>query len=135
MNTQAIFHSRFIKQWLRNAWPREAFLSKAKAKFFSSILGRGIFAGGLSEACVFTLPLFSIQNICNPKQVFWRPNMNVDLFCCSCVSVAEACGNKLYRDTFCIKSRCEIMPQCMWPEPRYPGVLGKFFAQPVKVAP
>lgn len=77
---------------------------------------------------------FSIQNICDAEQVSGRPKMNIYFFCCSCIGMSKAGGNKLDGDTFCVKRCCEIMPQGMRPESWYPGVPGQTFTKPVKAA-
>lgn len=71
---------------------------------------------------------FSIKNICDAEQVPGRPKMNINLFCCSCVGMSEAGGNKLDWNAFFIQGRSEIMPKRMRSKPRYPGVPGEFFA-------
>lgn len=58
--------------------------------------------------------------------------MDIDLFGCPGIGVAETFGNKLYGDTFSIQSCSEVVTQGMRPESRYPGIVGKFFTETVQ---
>lgn len=72
-----------------------------------------------------------IQTIGDTEQVSGRPKMNVDFFRCPGIGVTEDFANELDRDTFYIQGCAEIMPDCVRPESRYRGVLGKFFTETV----
>lgn len=72
-----------------------------------------------------------VQTIGDAQEVPGRPKMDVNLLCCSGIGMAQDGADKLYRDTFCVEGRGEIMPQSMRPEPWYPGLACKFFTEAV----
>lgn len=83
--------------------------------------------------CTSRLALsFLIQDVSDTQQVLGRPEMDVDSFGRPGIGVAETSADELDRNTFFIKGRAEIMADCMWSEPRYPGVPGKFFTEAVQ---
>ena len=93
---------------------------------------RGLSMPGVFYECgsLFTMMML-VKTIGYAQQIFRRPDMNIDLLCSLGIGMSKTGGNKLDGDTFCVKRCCEIMPQSMRSESRYPGVPGKFFTQTV----
>jgi len=75
-----------------------------------------------------------VETIGYAQEVFGRPEMDIDSFGRSRIGVPEASADELDRDAFDVQFRCEIMPQRMRSESRYPGVPGKFFTEAVQTA-
>jgi len=126
---------------LRLKSKRKALHSKAKqraaeqrqgmAELRLSVPGRGLNACNLHEVSTPTRPIFLIQNISDTQQVFRRPEMDIDFFCCPGIGVAKDNADELNGDVFYIQGRGEIMPQSLRTKSRYPGVPGKFFTKVV----
>ena len=76
-------------------------------------------------------PALLIQDVGDAQQIFRRPEMNVDCFCCPGIGVAEAGANELDRNAFFIQDCAEIVAERVWSEPRYTGIPGKFFTEAV----
>ena len=77
-------------------------------------------------------PALLIQDVCDTEEVLGRPEMDIDLFGCSCISMAKAGTYELDGDAFFVEGRAEIMPQGMRTEARNPGVPGKFCTEAVQ---
>jgi len=73
----------------------------------------------------------SIQNIGDAEQVFRRPEVDVDCFCCPGIGVTEDGTDKLNGNAFFIQDCAEIVAKGMRTETRNPGVLGKFITEAV----
>lgn len=58
--------------------------------------------------------------------------MDVDFFRCPGIGMPENFAYELDRDTFFVQCRGKIVPKGMRPEPRYPGVPGKFVTEAIQ---
>ena len=101
------------------------------SKAFFELRGRAFSASNLLVACGSTGPSFLIQDVSDAEQIFRRPEMNIDFFCCPGICVPESGTDKLDWDAFSVQGRGEKMTNCVRSEPRYPGVLGKFFTEAI----
>jgi len=72
---------------------------------------------------------FLIQDVGDTEQVLGRPEMDVNPLGRPRIGMAKAIADELDRYAFSVQGRAEIMAERLWPEPRYPGVSGKFFAE------
>lgn len=105
---------------------------EACENFTRKLWGRAFFAHVLCVACFQPAPSFLIQDVSDPEKVFRRPEVDIDFFSRPGIGVPEACGNKLYGNTFSVQGRGEVMAECVRPEPGYPGVPGKFFTEAIQ---
>jgi len=102
----------------RDAWLREAQRSTAKQ------------SKGIAVQCSGLL----IQDVGDAEEIFRRPEVNVNCFCCPGVGMPEACADELNGNAFFIQDCAEIMSQGMRTEARNAGVPGKFFTEAVHAA-
>lgn len=125
---------KFTKKSKADAGPSVAMLSGAQQRqsIFLSVPGRVPLACNMHEAYITARPLLLIQDVGDTQQVFGRPDVNINLLCCPGIGMPKNSTDKLDGDTFSVQGCGEIMPQRMRPEPRYPGVPGKFFTEAVQ---